>query len=93
MRDEFLTLLHSEGVEIDPELYADVREVVDRFLAVQLAQTAFGELEALKRSQRAEAQVREAIRRLAETNSVEELLESVNSEDTTTEQPEPTATG
>lgn len=93
MRADFLELLRSEGVEVDDELYADVAGVVDRFLAVQLAQTAFGELEALKRSHRGEIEVKEAIRRLTEAASVEALLEAAGSEQTTTEQPEPAATG
>jgi carboxyl-terminal processing protease len=93
MRDEFLELLLAEGAEIDPALYADVRDVVDRFLTVQLAQTAFGELEALKRSQATEVQIQDAISRLSEATSVEELLESAVSEDSKTEQPAPTATG
>ena len=93
MRQNFLGLLRSEGVEVDAELFDSVRELVDGILAVQLSQTAFGELEALKRSQRSETQVREAIRRLTEASSVEELLESADPGDSMTEQPAPTATG
>jgi carboxyl-terminal processing protease len=93
MRADFLQLLRSEGVEIDDELFADVEDIVDRFLGAQLAQTAFGELEALKRSHSGEIEVKEAIRRLTEAASIEALLEAAGSEDTTAVQPETTATG
>ena len=93
MRTEFLALLRAEGVEIDDELYGGVQDLVDRFLAVQLANTAFGELEALRRSQRQERQVTEAVRRLAEVKSVEALLKAAVAEETSARQPEPTATG
>ena len=93
MRAEFLDLLAGEGVQIDEELYGSVGPLVDRFLAVQLANTAFGELEGLRRSQREERQVLEAVKLLRETTTLEDLLEAAGAEDTATEPPEIEATG
>lgn len=93
MRTDFLALLRAEGVEIDDELYGGVQDLVDRFLAVQLANTAFGELEALRRSQRRERQVLEAVRRLTDAKSVEALLEAAVAEESSARQPAPGATG
>jgi carboxyl-terminal processing protease len=94
MRTEFLSLLRGEGVEIEDESFAGVQNLVDRFLAVQLANIAFGDLEALRRSQREERQVLEAVDRLLEATSVKDLLSAAASdEDTTPSQPEDSATG
>ncbi|MGW8284055.1 MAG: S41 family peptidase, partial [Gemmatimonadota bacterium] len=64
MRDEFYEMLVAEDVEVDPTLYRDVTPLVDRFLAAQLANSAFGEAERLRRSQAGNPQVREAVRLL-----------------------------
>ncbi len=94
MRIEFLALLRSEGVELDDDLFDSVQNLVDRFLAVQLANIAFGELEALRRSQREERQVLEAVDRLIEAASVEDLLDAVaDDKDNTATQPDASATG
>ena len=94
MRIEFLALLRSEGVELDDDLFDSVQNLVDRFLAVQLANIAFGELEALRRSQREERQVLEAVDRLIEAASVEDLLDAVaDDRDNTATQPAASATG
>ncbi|TFG65738.1 MAG: S41 family peptidase [Gemmatimonadales bacterium] len=81
MRSEFLALLQSEGVEIDDGLYGSVQNLIDRFLTVQLANTAFGELEAMRRGQKEERQVLEAVGRLIEAASVEDLLDAVAREE------------
>jgi carboxyl-terminal processing protease len=93
MREEFLQLLAEEGARIDDELYDSVRPLVDRFLVIQLANTAFGELEGLRRSQREERQVLEAIELLRKTTTVEELLEAAGAGEPQTEPPDIAATG
>jgi len=94
MRAEFLSLLRGEGVEIDDESFAGVQNLVDRFMAVQLANTAFGELEALRRGQREERQVLEAVDRLREATSVRDLLDAAAGDEVNTpSQPEDSATG
>ncbi len=92
MRAKVLALLRSEEVEVDDELYSSVQDLIDRFLGAQLANTALGELEALRRSQRQERQVSEAVSRLIEAVSVQALLDAAVAEETTTKQPEPAAT-
>jgi carboxyl-terminal processing protease len=74
MRDEFYRMLVEEEVELDPALYRDVQSLVDRFLAAQLANSAFGETERLRRSQAGNPQVREAMLLLREATTPEELL-------------------
>jgi len=74
MRDEFYRMLVEEEVELDPALYRDVQPLVDRFLAAQLANSAFGETERLRRSQAGNPQVREAVLLLREASTPEELL-------------------
>jgi hypothetical protein len=75
MRRRFLVILRDEGIEIDDATYADVGDLVDRFLAVQLANTGFGELESLRRSNQGDAQFERAAELLRRADSVEELLE------------------
>lgn len=74
MRDEFYEMLVAEDVDLDPALYRDVTPLVDRFLAAQLANSAFGEAERLRRSQAGNPQVREAVRLLRQAETPEELL-------------------
>ncbi len=74
MRAEFLTLLRDEGVEIDESVYAEVESLIDRFLGVQLANAAFGELEALRRSHAADVAFEAAVAQLRAADSTEELL-------------------
>lgn len=74
MRAEFLALLREEGVEIDETAYARVESLIDGFLGVQLANTAFGELEALRRSHAADVTFEAAIARLRAGDSTEKLL-------------------
>jgi len=94
MRAEFLAILQDEGVELDDDLYGSVQRLVDHFLAVQLANTAFGELEAMRRGQKDERQVQEAVDRLSEAASVEDLLDTVTGDDKiTTEESESSASG
>ncbi len=93
MRAQFRELLAEEGAQIDDELYGSVQQLVDRFLAVQLANTALGELEGLRRSQREERQVLEAIQLLREATTVEDLLKAAGAGETQTEPPETAATG
>jgi carboxyl-terminal processing protease len=75
MRADFLTLLRDEGVEIDEATYAGVTTLVDGFLGVQIANTAFGDLEALRRSHMADATFDAAVARLRAAGSAEELLQ------------------
>jgi carboxyl-terminal processing protease len=74
MRDEFYGMLVAEEVEVDPALYGDVQPLVDRFLAAQLANSAFGEAERLRRSQAGNPQVRQAVQLLREAETPEDLL-------------------
>ncbi|MBK5097314.1 MAG: hypothetical protein JJE01_05985, partial [Gemmatimonadetes bacterium] len=82
MRDEFYRMLVEEEVELDPALYRDVQPLVDRFLAAQLANSAFGETERLRRSQAGNPQVREAVLLLREASTPEELLNVASRVDT-----------
>ena len=75
MRADFLALLRDEGVEIDEATYAGVTTLVDGFLGVQIANTAFGDLEALRRSHMADATFDAAVARLRAAGSAEELLQ------------------
>ena len=77
MRDEFYRMLVEEEVELDPDLYRDVQSLVDRFLAAQLANSAFGETERLRRFQAGNPQVRQAVLLLREATTPEELLNVV----------------
>jgi len=74
MRADFLTLLRSEGVEIDESEYAEVESAIDGFLGVQLAVSAFGDLEALRRSHAADPAFEAAVAQLRIADSTEELL-------------------
>jgi carboxyl-terminal processing protease len=74
MRDEFYRLLLSEDVELDPGLYSDVQPLVDRFLAAQLANSAFGESERLRRAQAGNAQVARAVELLRGASTTEDLF-------------------
>jgi carboxyl-terminal processing protease len=74
MRAAFLALLREEGVEIDEATYAELAGLIDGFLGVQLANTAFGELEALRRSHAADVTFDAAIARLRAAESTAELL-------------------
>ncbi|MEJ2546664.1 MAG: S41 family peptidase [Gemmatimonadota bacterium] len=77
MRDEFYRLLQSEGIEIDPALYRDVQPLVDRTLAAQLANSAFGEAERLRRSQAGDPQVARAVELLREAATTADLFSAV----------------
>jgi carboxyl-terminal processing protease len=74
MRDEFYRLLLSEDVELDPGLYSDVQPLVDRFLAAQLANSAFGESERLRRAQAGNAQVARAVELLRGASTTADLF-------------------
>ena len=74
MREQFLDLLRSEGVRIDDATYEAVAPLTDRFLAAQLANSEFGELEALRRSHLGDATVEAALARLRSAASTRELL-------------------
>jgi hypothetical protein len=74
MREEFYRLLRSEGVEIDSALYRDVQSLVDRFLAAQLANSAFGESERLRRAQADNTQVARAVELLRVASTTEDLF-------------------
>lgn len=76
MRAEFLTLLRDEGVEIDESTYAEVTSSIDGFLGVQLANRAFGELEALRRSHATDVTFEAAVAQLRAAESTAELLRS-----------------
>lgn len=78
MRDEFYRMLVEEDVEVDTALYSDVQPLVDRYLAAQLANSAFGETERLRRSQAGNPQVRQAVLLLREATTPEELLNVAN---------------
>ena len=82
MRDEFYRMLVEEDVELDPALYRDVQPLVDRFLAAQLANSAFGETERLRRSQAGNPQVRDAVLLLRQASTPEELLNVASRVDT-----------
>ncbi|MDT8435233.1 MAG: S41 family peptidase [Gemmatimonadota bacterium] len=74
MRAAFRDLLASEGVEVDPDLYGDVEGLVDRYIAAQLANSAFGETERLRRFQAGDAVVARAMELLREAETPQELL-------------------
>lgn len=74
MRARFLEMLRDEGVEVDDGTWEGVRPVIDRFLGVQLANTAFGELEALRRSHMGDETFEAAVAALHEAGSTAELL-------------------
>lgn len=74
MRQQFLELLRSEGVRIDDATYAEIVPLTDRFLEAQLANSAFGELEALRRSHHGDATFEAAVERLRSARSTSELL-------------------
>lgn len=74
MRDAFYELLLEQGVEVDRELYADVQDLVDPFVAAQLANAAFGEEERLRRLQVADRQVAVAVELLRRAGTPEQLL-------------------
>lgn len=74
MRAQFLELLRSEGVRIDDATYAAVAPLTDRFLAAQLANSEFGELEALRRSHLGDATFEAAVDRLRSSDSTRDLL-------------------
>jgi carboxyl-terminal processing protease len=78
MREEFYRMLVEEDVEVDTALYSDVQPLVDRYLAAQLANSAFGETERLRRSQAGNPQVRQAVLLLREATTPEELLNVAN---------------
>lgn len=76
MRNRFLELLRDEEIGIDDAVYADVSKLIDRFLAVQLANTGFGELESLRRSHQGDPQFERAAELLRGAGSTEELLKT-----------------
>ena len=61
MREAFYAMLQQEGVEVDPALYEDIQPLLDRWLGAQLANSAFGEAERLRRSQAGNPQVARAV--------------------------------
>jgi carboxyl-terminal processing protease len=77
MRDEFYRLLQSEEVAVDPALYRDVQPLVDRTLAAQLANSAFGEAERLRRAQAGDPQVARAVELLREAATTADLFSAV----------------
>ena len=80
MRDEFYQLLRSEDVEIDPDLYAEVQPLVDQFLAAQLANSAFGEAERLRRAQAGNSQVARAVELLRDASTTEDLFSAAGTD-------------
>ncbi|MFO7587531.1 MAG: S41 family peptidase [Gemmatimonadota bacterium] len=74
MRDEFYGMLVEQGVELERELYADVRRLVDPFLASQLANNAFDETERLRRFHVGDRQVAAAVELLRRADTPEQLL-------------------
>jgi carboxyl-terminal processing protease len=77
MRDTFLALLGEQGVEVDRELFDDVRSLVDPVIASQLANYAFGETERLRRAQEGDLQVAAAVRLLRDASTPKQLLSLV----------------
>jgi len=75
MQARFLEMLRAEGVRIDDATYAGVTHLIDRFLAVQIANKAFGELEAFRRSNTGDETFKAAVRRLRAAGSTGELVE------------------
>lgn len=74
MRAQFLEMLRGESVQIDDVTYAAVTPLIDRFLAVQIANKAFGELEAFRRSNAGDEMFEAAVRRLRAARSAGELV-------------------
>lgn len=74
MRARFLEMLREEGVQIDDATYASVTPLVDRFLAVQIANKAFGELEAFRRSNAGDETFEAAVKRLRSAGTTRELV-------------------
>ncbi|MEJ2482849.1 MAG: S41 family peptidase [Gemmatimonadota bacterium] len=91
MREEFQRLLQSEGVEIDSGLYRDVQPLVDRFLGAQLANSAFGEAERLRRSQAGNPQVARAVDLLRDASNTEDLFSALENATAADEDPVPAA--
>ncbi|MFQ5745823.1 MAG: S41 family peptidase [Gemmatimonadota bacterium] len=80
MRERFLEMLSADSaIAVDPALYRDARRVVDRYLAAQIANVAFGETEMLRRSQGEDPVIGTAaglLRRATSQADVFELAES-----------------
>jgi carboxyl-terminal processing protease len=74
MREEFYALLRQEGVEVDAALYEDIQPLVDRFIGAQLANSAFGEEERLRRSQAGNPQVARAVELLRGASTPADLF-------------------
>lgn len=74
MRAEFRDLLSEEGVEVDDATWRAVGPTVDRYLAIQIANTAFDDVEALRRSHSGDAAFDEAVARLRTADDAAELL-------------------
>jgi carboxyl-terminal processing protease len=74
MRREFFSLLSTDGVQVDEELLPRVRARVDRFLEAQIANSAFGETEMVRRFEAYSPMYEEAVRLLRGADSPEDLL-------------------
>lgn len=78
MTESFYRMLTEElGLEVDRGEYGEAASMVERRLVYQVANAAFGEIEALKRSQEGDPQVQEALRLLRAAGSPDGLLKLV----------------
>lgn len=76
MRARFLARLRDRGVTIEPADAAEVGPLLDRFLAVQIAGSRFGELASLRRSHEDDPVVRRALELLERAESVDDVLKA-----------------
>jgi carboxyl-terminal processing protease len=75
MRQAFYEMLTAEeGLELQNEVYDEAQTLVNRRLVYQIANAAFGEVEALRRGQQLDPQLAEAVRLLSQADSPEDLL-------------------
>lgn len=78
MRTRFRDMLRAENVQVDDATWAAVTPLVDRYLAVQIANKAFGELEAYERSNVGNEAFETAVQRLRAAGSMDELMKEAS---------------
>lgn len=74
MRNAFYEYLVDLGVEVDRDLYGDAREIVDWWLEMEVANSAFGDQARQERRLKRDRQVEEALRLLRRSDTPESLL-------------------
>jgi carboxyl-terminal processing protease len=75
MREAFLLMLSGEdGLDLDPELTERIGIHVDRYIEAQIANSAFGETEMVRRFESYSPMFQEAVRLLSEAHTPSDLL-------------------